>query len=158
MTTDIPRKAALARRRMLALTAAAALASVLPLQAFASDAGPARTRAPRPSRLSATRFYTFDPFTIPLLTDGVVREQFTLVIAVELKEEGQREEVAELEPKLRDAMYKELYRMVTFRRAGSPIPVIDAFKMRLYEIARRIAGDEIVSALLVQQAYKRPAR
>jgi hypothetical protein len=36
--------------------------------------------------------------------------------------------------------------------------VIDAFKMRLYEIARRIAGDELVSALLVQQAYKRPVR
>jgi hypothetical protein len=150
--TRKPASTLMTRRRALAL-GAAALAWPAPFGALAGTNGKGR-----PTRLSADRYYTFDPFTIPLMHDGIVKEQFVMVIAVELGEDGSRADIAELVPKFRDAMYKELYRMVTFRRNGTPIPSIDMFKARLYIIARRIAGDEIVAALLVQQAYKRRAR
>lgn len=149
-----PSRNAVGRRRILAVAAACALVPGAAVTALASPDKP----SPGRDRLSASRFFTFEPFTLPLLEDGEVVEQFTLVIAVEIRRERQRDEIARLMPRLRDSMYRELYRMVTFRRQGAPLPGIDDFKGRLYDIARDIAGDKVVAALLVQQAYRRRAR
>jgi hypothetical protein len=140
--------------RWRALVCAALLLACLAPLSGAMAAG----KGSSAGRLSAEKYYTFDPFTIPLLTNGIVREQFVLVIAVELREAGQRDDIAGIVPRVRDAMYKELFRMVTFRRAGHDIPTVEMFKRRLFRIARQQVGDEFVAALLVQQAYKRTAR
>jgi hypothetical protein len=110
------------------------------------------------SRLSQTMFYTMEPFTVPLLDNDVVVEHFTLVIALELADPDKRSAVFHMVPRLRDAFYRVLFRMVTFRRKGSPIPHVDAFKKNLYNVAHELAGSELVTSLLVQQAFKRPLR
>jgi len=120
---------------------------------------PAAHGAPnKRGRLAATRYFTLSPFTLPLIDGGVITEQMTLVVALELADEEEREEVARLVPKIRDAMYRELYAMVTFRRKGSPLPDVDRFKVRLYRVVRGIASEKRVKSLLVQQAFQRPVR
>jgi len=120
--------------------------------------GPAYANAKQKSRLSATRYYTLAPFTLPLFEGEDVVEQMTVVIALELGDDDQREGVAHMVPKIRDALYRELYAMVTFRRRGAPEPDVDMLKTRLYRAIRVIAGEKAVKGLLVQQAFKRPAR
>ena len=115
-------------------------------------------QAQKRSRLSSSAYYNMKPFVLPIMVDGMVREQFNLVVALELADEDMRSKVYHLTPRLRDAMYLKLYQMVTFRRRGSPIPHVDAFKKILFEVAREIAGTELVTALVVQQAFKRRAR
>jgi hypothetical protein len=126
--------------------------------AIAAPAVSAGQQLAQKGRLSASSYYNMKPFVLPIMKDGRVREQFNLVVALELADDDKRSEVYHLTAPLRDAMYLKLYQMVTFRRRGSPNPHVDAFKKVLYEVAREIAGPDLVTALVVQQAFKRRAR
>lgn len=106
-------------------------------------------------RLSQRRFYTMEPFTVPIMVDGEIGQQFTLVIALELADEDDRSDVAHAVPLIRNQVYSELLNLVTFRRRGSPVPEIAVFKQQLLKVARRFVGDK-VTGLLVQQAFKSP--
>ena len=85
-------------------------------------------------------------------------EHFTLVVALELADEDMRSKVYHLTPRLRDAMYRLLFQMVTFRLKGSPLPPVDIFKRNLTKVVSKLAGPELVTSLLVQQAFKRKLR
>lgn len=126
---------------------------LLPAQAAEKHASP-----PKKSKLPATRYYTLSPFTLPLFEGEDVVEQMTIVIALELIDSDKRIDVERMVPKIRDAMYRELYNMVTFRRRGQPMPDVDMFKVRLLRAIRVVAGEKLIKTLLVQQAFKRPAR
>jgi len=105
-------------------------------------------------RVSQNRYYTMKPFTMPLLRNGRVVEHFTLVISMELAEEDARVGLVRRIPRIRDNMYRTLFQMITFRRRGAPLPDVDMFKKRLRKIAVRVAGKDLVSDVLVQQAFK----
>lgn len=109
-------------------------------------------------RLSANRYYTMRPFTLPLMQNGVVQEQFTIVIAMELGFEDARSDVHRMIPRFRNEMYKTLYSLVTFRRRGSSLPEIEIFKKRLLQVAHRVASKKLIKNLLIQQAFKRDIR
>lgn len=104
-------------------------------------------------RLSQRRYYTLAPFTVPLMSSGEIREQFTIVVAIELTDEDHRIDVAYAIPRIRHEIYNELLHLVTFRRRGDTIPQIAIFKKQLYKVAARVIGDK-VKAVLVQQAFK----
>lgn len=125
--------------------------------AAASDAGGA-TIDTKQDRLPQTRYYTMKPFTLPLMEGGVVTEQFTLVISMEIADEDGRADLARRVPRIRDNMYQTLFQMVTFRRRGAPIPDVDMFKERLLKVALHVAGKELVKSILVQEAFKQPAQ
>ena len=144
-------------KALRAATMALAAASILSAAAPIPPASAAPQTAKK-QRLSATRYFTLAPFTLPLFDGDEVTEQMTIVVALELTDDEQREEVSRMVPKIRDVMYRVLYNMVTFRRRSTPLPDVDQFKVRLYRVVRVVAGEKRVKALLVQQAFKRPAR
>lgn len=125
----------------------------LPRAASAQSSGGRKRR-----RLSQTLFFTMKPLAVPIFRGEEVIEHFTVVIALELADPDRRREVYRLVPRLRDAFYRILYRLVTFRRKGSPMPHVEIIKRTLYETAAEIAGPELVSSLLVQQAFNRRVR
>lgn len=125
--------------------------------ALAQEYKAAEKNRPR-DRLPTARFYTMKPFTLPLMEDGRVIEHFTLVVALELADEDMRSKVYHLTPRLRDAMYRLLFQMVTFRLKGSGLPPVDIFKRNLTKVVEKLAGPELVTSLLVQQAFKRRLR
>src|SRR5690606_35798478 len=106
-------------------------------------------------RLSHRRFYTMAPFTIPLLVNGEIGEQFTIVVALELADEDDRGYIAHAVPRIRNELYSELLNLVTFRRSGAQLPEVAVFKEQLLKVAQRVVGDK-VKTLLVQQAFKSP--
>jgi hypothetical protein len=141
-----------------ALAAGALAVLAMPLTVTTAQAAEKHASPPKKSNLPATRYYTLSPFTLPLFDGEEVVEQMTIVIALEMVSNDRRAEIEHLVPKIRDVMYRELYNMVTFRRRGAPIPDVDLFKVRLLRAIRVVAGDKLVKTLLVQQAFKRPAR
>lgn len=125
--------------------------------ALAQESRGASKRRPR-DELPPAHFYTMKPFTLPLMEDGRVIEHFTLVVALELADEDMRSKVYHLTPRLRDAMYRLLFQMVTFRLKGSGLPPVAILKRNLTKVVAKVAGPELVTSLLVQQAFKRKLR
>jgi hypothetical protein len=134
---------------------AAALAAAVDVPVISSPAVAAAAEEPKKKSLSQRRFYTLEPFTIPMMVDGEIGEQFTIVIALELADEDDRGDIAHAVPRIRNEVYNELLHLVTFRRRGSPVPEVAVFKQQLLKVAKRVMGDK-VKALLVQQAFKSP--
>lgn len=108
-------------------------------------------------KLSKRRFFTLAPFTVPMMDNGSIREQFTLVIGIELADEDDRADIAHSVPRIRNEVYNELLHLVTFRRRGAPIPQIMVLKSQLLTVTQRVMGDK-VKALVIQQAFKGPTK
>jgi hypothetical protein len=142
----------------LSLAAVSTLATA-PLMSSEAVAAKAKGKKPKSEkRLSAHRYYTMRPFTLPLMQNGEVMEQFTIVIAIELGFEDARSDIHRMIPRFRNEMYKTLYSLVTFRRRGSELPDIEIFKKRLLQVAHRVGSKKLIKNLLIQQAFKRDIR
>lgn len=106
-------------------------------------------------KLSERRYYTMEPFTVPMMANGAIKEQFTIVIGIELADEDNRTDITRSVPRIRNEVYNELLHLVTFRRRGSSIPQIAVLKSQLFAVTQRLMGDK-VKALVIQQAFKGP--
>ena len=142
----------------LGVAALAVLPVAVPSTVMPAHASEKSEPPPRKHQLPANRYYTLQPFTLPLFDGEEVVEQMTIVIALELASDDKRPDVERMVPMIRDVMYRELFRMVSFRHKGQPMPDVDMFKARLSRAIRVVAGEKLVKSLLVQQAFERPAR
>ena len=109
------------------------------------------------TKLSQRRFYTLEPFTVPMMNDGAIDEQFTIVIGIELSHEENRSDVAHSVPRIRNEVYNELLHLVTFRRRGASIPQIAVLKSQLFSVAQKVMGDKVRS-IVIQQAFQGPTK
>jgi len=148
--------------QILTLSLSLAAISTLTTAPFVSkEAVAAKTKEKKPKggkRLFATRYYIMRPFTLPVIQNGEILEQFTIVIAMELQYEDARSDIHRMVPRFRNEMYKTLYSLVTFRRRGSELPDIEIFKKRLLQVAHRVGSKKLIKNLLIQQAFKRDIR
>lgn len=125
-------------------------------QAFAATEGSEEVGDPAEKKkkpLSARRYYSLEPFTVPLMASGQIKEQFTIVLSIELTDEDHRIEIAYAIPRIRHEVYNELLHLVTFRRRGDTIPQIAIFKKLLSKVAMRVVGDK-AKGVVIQQAFK----
>lgn len=106
-------------------------------------------------KLSERRYYTMEPFTVPIMVNGSIKEQFTIVIGIELANEDNRNDISRSVPRIRNEVYNELLHLVTFRRRGASVPQIAVLKSQLFAVTQRLMGDK-VKALVIQQAFKGP--
>jgi len=103
----------------------------------------------------AAFFYTLEPFTVAMMDNGKISEQFTIVIGVELTDEDDRSYIAHSVPRIRNEVYNELLHLVTFRRRGASIPLLTVLRLQLLMVTQRLIGDK-VKALVIHQAFKGP--
>jgi hypothetical protein len=131
------------------LTLFLSLAAILTLASapFVSNevvAAKAKGKKPKgDKRLSVYRYYTVRPFTLPLIQNGKVLEQFMIVIAMELGYEDARSDIHRMVPRFRNEMYKTLYSLVTFRRRSSELPDIEIFKKVLLQVSQRVGSKKV---------------
>jgi hypothetical protein len=130
---------------------------VLAFSSVASAATEAKEEGKKKKKinLSQRRFYTLEPFTVPMMDNGAINEQFTIVIGIELTDEDDRTEIAHSVPRIRNEVYNELLHLVTFRRRGVSIPHISVLKSQLLTVTQKVMGDKVRS-LVIQQAFKGP--
>ena len=84
--------------------------------------GALKKRRRKKTKLSQRRFNTLEPFTVPMMDNGEISEQFTIVIGVELADEDDRFDIFHSVPRIRNEVYNELLHLVTFRRRGAARP------------------------------------
>lgn len=128
-----------------ALAVCVFLAAALPASAETSETND--------KKLSGNDYYMMAPFTIPMVNGGEFDVSFTIVVALELKSDEVRPDVSHLDPKLRDAMYKELFRLITFRTLKPRLPRLARIKQRLMLATDQVTNGFYVNDIVVQQAH-----
>ncbi len=103
-------------------------------------------------RLSANEYFTMAPFVVPVIKNGEHHKQFILIVAIELEEEDDREELRRLSPRMRNEIYELLFKMISFRTIEPRIPGNEVLRRKLTRVAQRVAGEEIVKSIYVHTA------
>lgn len=123
----------------------------------AEPKNPASTEAGK-RNLSASEYVTLKPFVIPLIEKGKFnRRQFVLVLALKLTYEEARDKVVSRTPKIRDALYPALYRLISFRRGKRRMTDKKRLREKLSTVALAQVSGELVSGLVVHRAYVKRA-
>lgn len=104
-------------------------------------------------RLSANQFISMQPFNIPMMPKGNVRQQFTLMIALELHDEDERDYVKSRLTMIRSRTYDLLFRLIAYRTQEPLVPSTGLLKQKLLEIATNAVGREKIASIVVQQVY-----
>jgi flagellar basal body-associated protein FliL len=104
-------------------------------------------------RLSANQFVSTKPFNIPMTPNGNERRQFTLVVALELADEDERDFVRERITLIRSQTYDLLFRLIAYRTQEPLIPNTGLIKKKMLDIATNVVGPNKVASVIVQQVY-----
>lgn len=105
------------------------------------------------ARLSANQFVSLQPFNIPMMPKGEEKRQFTLVVALELADEGERDYVRSRLPVIRSKTYDLLFRLIAYRLQAPLIPSTSLIKAKIMDITTRAVGADKVQSVIVQQVY-----
>lgn len=115
--------------------------------------GVAASGSPPKGRLSANQFVSLNAFIIPMTPKEGEKRQFTLLIALELVNEEDRDFVKGRVPLIRSHVYDMLFRLIAFRTQEPLVPNISLIKRKLLEIAVNATGSDKVNSIVVQQVY-----
>jgi flagellar basal body-associated protein FliL len=112
------------------------------------------TSAASKGRLSANQFLSLDAFIVPMMPEGEMRRQFTLVVALELKDQDDRDFVKSQLPRLRSQVYDLLFRLIAYRTQEPFVPSTSLLKKKVFDIAVAVVGGDKVESVVVQQVYQ----
>lgn len=104
-------------------------------------------------RLSANQFVSLKPFNIPMMPKGDEKRQFTLVVALELSDEDERDFVHSRVTLIRSRTYDLLFRLIAYRTQEPLIPHTGLIKKKMLEIVTGVVGAKKVASIIVQQVY-----
>jgi flagellar basal body-associated protein FliL len=104
-------------------------------------------------RLSANQFISMQPFNIPMTPNGREKRQFTLVVALELTDEDDREFVQSRVTLIRSRTYDLLFRLIAYRTQEPLIPNTGLIKRKMLDIVAAVLGQKKVESIIVQQVY-----
>ena len=128
-----------------------AMAILLAASVFAGNAIAAKKGSK--GRLSANQFISMQPFNIPMTPKGDEKRQCTLVIALELSDEDERDFVHSRVTLIRSRTYDLLFRLIAYRTQEPLIPHTGLLKKKMLEIVTSVVGTEKVASIIVQQVY-----
>ncbi len=98
------------------------------------------------------QFFKLLPFNIPVIRDGQVVNQVSLLVSIETFGLADKEKVMDARYKLQDAFLKDLHGVVAINQGeGRPLAV-QTVKIRLMRLARRILGGDVVKNVLIESA------
>lgn len=127
-----------------------ALAIVLAVSGIAGDA---IAKGKAKGRLSANQFVSMKPFNIPMMPQGSEKRQFTLVVALELTDEDERDFVLGRVTLIRSQTYDLLFRLIAYRTQEPLVPNTGLIKKKMLDIAQRVVGPDKIASVIVQQVY-----
>ncbi|MDH3241413.1 MAG: hypothetical protein OEO83_12180 [Alphaproteobacteria bacterium] len=98
------------------------------------------------------QFFRLLPFNIPVIQDGRVVNQVSLIVSIETFGLADKEKVMAARYKLQNAFLRDLYGVVAVHH-GSGHPVIaESVKIRLKRLARDMLGGDVVKDVLIEAA------
>ena len=101
-------------------------------------------------------YLQLDPLNLPIVTDGGVLQQISLVVSLEMKF-GNLEKVKQYQPKLADAYIQDLYGLLGMGHGLMNGNVLDVkmIKDRLALITTKVLGPDMVKDVLLQVVQQR---
>ena len=120
---------------------------------FAASGGGELAAKGGKARPSANQFVSLQPFNIPMMPKDDKNRQFTLVVALELADEGERDFVRSRIPVIRSKTYDLLFRLIAYREQAPLIPSTALLKRKIIDIMIRAVGSDKVASIVVQQVY-----
>ena len=117
------------------------------------SAGPVFAAKGSKGRLSANQFISMQPFNVPMMPKKDVKQQFTLMIALELTDEDERDYVRSRLTMIRSRTYDLLFRLIAYRTQEPLVPSTGLLKKKLLDIATKAVGPNKVASIIVQQVY-----
>jgi len=128
------------------------MAFVFAAVVFTDDSLAASSKGSK-GRLSANQFISMQPFNIPMTPNGREKRQFTLVVALELTDEDDREFVQSRVTLIRSRTYDLLFRLIAYRTQEPLIPNTGLIKRKMLDIVAAVLGQKKVESIIVQQVY-----
>ena len=128
-------------------------AALFMVELAAGDLGADAKAKGSKGRLSANQFISMQPFNVPMMPKGSVRQQFTLMIALELIDEDERDYVKSRLTMIRSRTYDLLFRLIAYRTQEPLVPSTGLLKKKLLEIATNAVGRDKIASIVVQQVY-----
>ncbi len=128
------------------------MAFVFATVVFTGDSLAAKSKGSK-GRLSANQFISMQPFNIPMMPNGSEKRQFTLVVALELTDEDDREFVQSRVTLIRSRTYDLLFRLIAYRTQEPLIPNTGLIKSKMLDIVAAVLGPKKVESIIVQQVY-----
>ena len=102
--------------------------------------------------LSATEYYSMLPFVIPIINGDNYKQQLTLVIAIGLFNDGDRDELRRITPIFRDAIYQKLFKLIMFRTAKPRIPPKSSLERQLLPVFKKLGG-KMVKTIKIHKMF-----
>lgn len=142
---------------LVAIAASLVLAcGAVSAQAADGHSAPKKPAKEQHGALSATEYVTMEPFVIPMPEkQRGMTHQYVLVLALKLVKEDARENVVQRIPRVRNALYPELYRLIAFRSEKQRVLDNDALRRNLTRTVLDAAGRDLVSDLVVHKGFMR---
>lgn len=105
-------------------------------------------------RLSANQFISMKPFIVPMMPKNGEKRQFTMVVALELEEEDDRDYVKSRIPLVRSRVYDLLFRLIAYRTQEPYVPSTGLIKRKMLDISTQAVGPDKITSIIVQQVYQ----
>ena len=102
-------------------------------------------------------YVEFNPMQVPLLGERGLEQMITLVVALQVRDNGVGDEVIEMAPRLNDAFLLELYGSLQRGDVMLDNGMVDlrVVKRKLLGAAAEVLGDHMVDDILVQMVSQR---
>ena len=96
------------------------------------------------------QFFKLLPFNIPVIRDGRVVNQVSLIIQIETFGQADKEKVMAARHKLQNAFLRDLYGIIALRHGDGRPFVVESVKIRLTRLAKNIIGGNVIKDVLIE--------
>jgi hypothetical protein len=98
------------------------------------------------------QFFRLLPFNIPVIHEGRVVNQVSLIVSIETFGLADKEKVMAARYKLQNAFLRDLYGVVAVHQGNGHPVLADSVKIRLKRLARNMLGGDVVKDVLIEAA------
>jgi hypothetical protein len=95
-----------------------------------------------------------DALTAPVIVRQRVRHHILLTLSIEVPRVSDKNQVARVMPRLRDAMLRDLYAAPIVREEDSGHLDLESLRERMLAVARQTVGTDIIKDVLVVRAMR----
>ena len=99
------------------------------------------------------QFFKLLPFNIPVIRDGNVISQVSMIISIETFGLDDKDKVIAARRKLQNAFIRDLYGVISVRHGTGRPFVAESVKFRLTRLAKNIVGQDVVKSVLIESVY-----
>lgn len=98
------------------------------------------------------QFFRLLPFNIPVIHEGRVVNQVSLIVSIETFGLADKEKVMDARYKLQNAFLRDLYGVVAVHQGNGHPVLAESVKIRLKRLARNMLGGDVVKDVLIEAA------